>query len=78
MDENYLKVAYIGLRNSDGSLMLNVPLYVKVNELNKNGMTVQQEQLIERISEVMLRRYESQIKAFLGQKKGETNGTIQS
>ncbi len=78
MDENYLKVAYIGLRNSDGSLMLNVPLYVKVNELNKNGMTVQQEQLIERISEVMLRRYENQIKTFLGQKKGETNGTIQS
>lgn len=78
MEENYLKVAYIGLRNSDGSLMLNVPLYVKVNELNKNGMTMQQEQLIERISEVMLRRYEKQIKTFLGQKKGETNGTIQS
>ncbi len=78
MDENYLKVAYIGLRNSDGSLMLNVPLYVKVNELNKNGMTVQQEQLIERISEVMLRRYENQINTFLSQKKGESNGTIQS
>lgn len=78
MEENYLKVAYIGLRNPNGSFMFNIPLYVKATELTKNGMPVQQEQLIERISEVMLRRYEDQINTFLSQKKGETNGTIQS
>ena len=47
--ENFQKVAYIALRNTDGSMMINVPLYVKVSELNKNGMTDEQEKLIERI-----------------------------
>lgn len=36
--ELYQVVAYIALRNKDGSPMISVPLYVKVTELNKNGM----------------------------------------
>lgn len=59
--EQFQKVAYIGLRNTDGSMLLNVPLYVKVSELNKSGMTETQEKLIARISETMLKRYEKQI-----------------
>lgn len=61
----YQKVAYIGLRNSDGSYMLNVPLYVKVKELNKNGMTDMQEELIHRISGLMMKRYEKQIAEYM-------------
>ena len=57
----YQKVAYIGLRNPDGSFMLNVPLYVKVSEVNKNGMTDSQEEIMHRISEIMMKRYEKQI-----------------
>ena len=53
--ELFQKVAYIGLRNADGSFMLNVPLYVKVSELNKNGMTDTQEKVLHRISEVMIK-----------------------
>lgn len=52
--EFYQKVAYIGLNNPDGSLMLNVPLYVKVSEVNKNGMTDMQETIMHRISEIMI------------------------
>ena len=48
--ELFQKVAYIGLRNADGSFMLNVPLYVKISELNKNGMTDAQEKIMHRIS----------------------------
>ena len=44
--ELFQKVAYIGLRNADGSFMLNVPLYVKISELNKNGMTDTQEKVL--------------------------------
>ena len=62
--ENFQKVAYIALRNADGSMMLNVPLYVKVSELNKNGLTDEQEKIIERITEVMTKRYEKQISAY--------------
>jgi hypothetical protein len=63
--EHYQKVAYIGLRNADCSLMLNVPLYVKVCEVNKNGMTESQEELIHRISEIMIKRYERQISEYM-------------
>ena len=62
--ENFQKVAYIALRNTDGSMMINVPLYVKVSELNKNGMTDEQEKIIERITETMTKRYEKQISAY--------------
>ena len=62
--EYFQKVAYIALRNTDGSMMINVPLYVKVSELNKNGMTDEQEKIIERITETMTKRYEKQISAY--------------
>ena len=72
--EYFQKVAYIALRNTDGSIMLNVPLYVKVSELNKNGMTDEQEKIIERITETMMKRYEKQISAyFTGLKENKKN-----
>jgi len=68
----YQKVAYIGLRNPDGSYMLNVPLYVKVSEVNKNGMTDQEEALMHRISSVMMKHYDRQIAEHIAIiKKGE-------
>ena len=67
--EFYQQVAFIGLRNPDGSMMLNVPLYVKVSEVNRSGMTDAQEELIHRISEVMIKRYESQISQYMAELK---------
>lgn len=69
MEEMYQKVAYIGLRNPDGSYLTNVPLYVKVTELNANGLTDMQEGLIHRISSIMLQRYQQQFSEFIGNKK---------
>lgn len=71
MDEMYQKVAYIGLRNQDGSYLTNVPLYVKVTELNVNGLTNMQEELIHRISSIMLQRYQQQFGEFINNKKKE-------
>ena len=42
-NDTFQKVAYIGLKQPDGTMMINVPLYVKVSELNKSGMTETQE-----------------------------------
>lgn len=67
--EFFQKVAYIGLRNDDGSLMINVPLYVKVSELNKNGMTDTQEKMISRITEIMIQRYEKQLSEYFASLK---------
>ena len=74
MEEKYQKVAYIGLRNPDGSYLLNVPLYVKVKELNKKGITDTQEELIHRVSQIMMRKYEKQISEFMKSKKELSNG----
>lgn len=71
--EFFQKVAYIGLRNADGSLMLNVPLYVKVSELNKNGMTDTQEKVLHRISEIMIQRYEKQLSEYFAGLKRANN-----
>lgn len=60
----FQKVAYIGLRQPDGTMMLNVPLYVKVSELNKSGMTDTQEKVISRITEIMIKRYEKQLSEY--------------
>lgn len=77
MNEVYQKVAYIGLRNSDGSFLLNVPLYVKLSEVNKHGVSETQEELIHRITEIMLGRYQQQIDEFIKNKKEEKkNGNL--
>lgn len=65
MIEAYQKVAYIGLRNSDGSYQLNVPLYVKLSEVGKNGVSEQQEELVHKISQIMMKQYESKFAEFI-------------
>jgi len=67
--EHYEKVAYIGLRMGDSTL-LNVPLYVRLSEVNASGLSHMQEDLMARISEVMIRRHEEQICAHLKKLKG--------
>lgn len=69
--ELYQAVAYIALRNKDGSAMINVPLYVKVKELNKNGMTDAQESIMHRISEIMIKQYDKQIREYIASLKTE-------
>lgn len=68
-NETFVKVAYIGLKQSDGAMMINVPLYVKVSELNKSGMTDTQEKVISRITEIMIKRYEKQLSEYFASLK---------
>ena len=68
-NDNFLKVAYIGLKQPDGAMMINVPLYVKVSELNKSGMTDTQEKVISRITEIMIKRYEKQLSEYFASLK---------
>ena len=60
--ELYQVVAYIALRQKDGSLMINIPLYVKVSEMNKSGMTEAQESVMHRISAIMIKRNQKQLR----------------
>lgn len=68
-NDTFLKVAYIGLNKPDGTMMINIPLYVKVSELNKSGMTETQEKVISRITEIMIKRYEKQLSEYFASLK---------
>ena len=70
----YQVVAYIALRNKDGSPMINVPLYVKVSEMNKNGMTEAQESVMHRISEIMIKRNEKQLSDYFANTNKSATG----
>lgn len=67
--ELYQVVAYIALRNKDGSSMINVPLYVKVSAMNKSGMTETQESVMHRISTIMIKRNEKQLSDYFADRK---------
>lgn len=72
-NDTFQKVAYIGLNKPDGTMMINVPLYVKVSELDKSGMTETQEKVISRITEIMIKRYEKQLSEYFANLKQKTN-----
>ena len=75
MQQHYQKVAYIALRQNDGSLLINVPLFVRVTDLQLNGMSNDQEQLMHRISEIMCCHYEQRLTDHFSKlkDKGETD-----
>lgn len=76
MSEHFQKVAYIGLRNDDGSFLLNVPLYIRISDLNKSGVTAQQEELIHKISQIMIAHYDRQIAKHISQTKNSKESTL--
>lgn len=72
MVERYQMVACIGLRKSESDEMVTVPLYVKVRAEEGSSLPAEQEDMIHRISECMMRRYEQQLADFIKNKrKGE-------
>ena len=72
--ELYQAVAYVALRNKDGSPMINVPLYVKVSAMNKSGMTETQESVMHRISEIMIKRNEKQLSDYFANANATATG----
>ena len=72
MVERYQMVACIGLRKSESDEMVTVPLYVKVREKEGSSLSAEQQEMLHRVSECMIRRYEQQLADFMKNKqKGE-------
>ncbi len=69
MNEQYQKVAYIGLRKKDGSYAVNIPLYVRLDEVDKNDINESKEEIIHKITEIMMRRYEKQLAEIINSKR---------
>ncbi len=64
MENYYQKVACIALRKNDGSIYLNVPLYIRLSEINPSGLPDTQESVISQITEAMSKHYEQQLKSY--------------
>ena len=69
MKENYQKVAYIGLRNEKGKYTVNIPLYVKLDEVNSKDLETSREEIIHKVTQVMMQRYEKQLAEIMAKKK---------
>jgi hypothetical protein len=70
-DKTYQKISYIGLRKTDGSYLLNVPVYVNTADIYVGSI----DEIMHRITESMNRHYEQQISNFFktkGEKKNES------
>lgn|GEM_PF-2764761 len=60
--ESYIQIAVCAMRNADGNgLLLDIPLYIKVSEINAKNMLAMQDEMLDRVSQEMMRRYEKQI-----------------
>ena len=72
MVERYQMVACIGLRKSESDEMITVPLYVKVRAEEGSPLSEEQQEILHRVSESMIRRYEQQLPDFIkNRQKGE-------
>ena len=71
MSEIYQKVAYIGLRKEDGSVLIGIPLYIKLKDVQDKTTLKSQEEIIHNISEEMMKRYQQQFGSFIENKKQE-------
>ena len=69
MKENYQKVAYIGLRNKKGEYTVNIPLYVNLDEVNSKDMESSREEIMRKVTQVMMQRYEKQLAEIMAKKK---------
>ena len=71
MSETYQKVAYIGLRKEDGSVLVGVPLYIRLKDIQGKTTLKSQEEIISNITEEMMKRYQQQFGEFIEKKKKE-------
>ena len=75
MKDQYQKVAYIGLRNKKGEYNANIPLYVKLDEVNSKDIEASREEVIRKVTEVMMRRYERQLAEIMAGQNPPPNKT---
>ena len=69
MKDDFVKIAYVGLRQEDGSYMLNVPIYINLKDVDSEVFNKHREELIHRIANIMIHHYEWQLAAYINKKK---------
>ena len=58
MKEYYQQVGCACVRDKDGNFVPNVPLFIKITDVGTHGVSPAQEDLIHKISDIVIRHYE--------------------
>lgn len=69
MNEKYQLIACVGLRKGKSSEIVTVPVYIKLSDSGEKEVTEQREELMHKVSEALMQRYERQIAEIINNKK---------
>ena len=69
MKEFYQQVGCACVRDKEGNFIPNVPLYIKISEVGKYGVSPSQEDIIHKISDIVIKHYERELNEFLDKQK---------
>lgn len=69
MNEKYQLIACVGLRKGKSSEIATVPVYIKISDSDEREMSGQKEELMHKVSEALMQRYERQIAEIINNKK---------
>jgi hypothetical protein len=72
--EFFVQVGITTLRSPDDSTLMDVPLYIKVTALNANGLSESKENLLSKISDVLIKQHEKKIMQTLAGLKKQKGG----
>ena len=69
MNEKYQLIACVGLRKEKSSENVTVPVYIKLSDSDESAVSEQKEELMHKVSEALMQRYERQIAEIINNKK---------
>lgn len=64
-------VGFINLRDGKGNFTVSTPLYVDVNDIDRQAFEESEAEICKRISSIMMSRYENEMAEFIANKKKE-------
>ena len=74
MTEKYQIVGFVGLRNNDGKYESTIPLYAKIDNFNEDGISDEQEEVMHRVSSIIMKHYGSRLMEFVKENQKSIQG----
>ncbi len=71
MDKRFKKVAFLALRDGNGNFTVKLPVYVDMDDVDKQAIEESQEEIMSNVSSAITDHFERQIAEFIANKKKE-------
>lgn len=76
MEKRFKKVAFLALRDGAGNFTVRLPVYVDMNDVDKQAIEESQQEIMSNVSSAITDHFEKQIAEFIAQKKKEGKNAI--